>query len=218
MCTLFCSSSICYRCCCSAFLFLSCLETCCHCCNVQPWGLASGRHARSLFGSGHVNDYVILFVVRLFLAEGWHCKPFLSWIACQSLLLVLVYIHERSEHFHPLTILVPIPVRGWIFFPSFHVFFPSSHKDLAPMSVRGWKIFPSSHDLFPSSHDDLAPISVRGWKLFSILSQFFFILSQRFGANFSERMEIFLMFHVCRLVSAEQAIEKAMQPSSRLWL
>ncbi len=45
---------------------------------MQPWGLASGRLARSLFGSGHnINDYVIFLVVRLFLAEGWHCKPFL---------------------------------------------------------------------------------------------------------------------------------------------
>jgi hypothetical protein len=45
---------------------------------VQPWGLASGRLARGLFGSGHnINDYVMFLVVRLFLAEGWHCKPFL---------------------------------------------------------------------------------------------------------------------------------------------
>ncbi len=148
------------------FLFLNCLETCCHCCNVQPWGLASGRLACSLFGSGHVNDYVILFVVRLFLAEGWHCKPFLSWSLL--LLLVLVYIHERSKHFHP-----------------FMIFGANSSEKM---------------------------------ELFSILSRFFSILSQRFGANFSERMEFFLMFHVCRLVPAEQAIEKAMRPSSRLWL
>jgi hypothetical protein len=46
---------------------------------VQPWGLASGRPALGLFGSGHkINDYVIFLVVRLFLAEGWHCKPFLA--------------------------------------------------------------------------------------------------------------------------------------------
>ncbi len=40
----------------------------------------------------------------LFLAEGWHCKSFLSWIACLLLVLVLAYIHERSKQFHPLTI------------------------------------------------------------------------------------------------------------------
>ncbi len=45
---------------------------------MQPWGLVSGRLARGLFGSGHnINDYVIFLVVRLFLAEGWHCKPIL---------------------------------------------------------------------------------------------------------------------------------------------
>ena len=45
---------------------------------MQPWGLAFGRLAPGLFGSGHnINDSVIFLVVGLFLAEGWHCKPFL---------------------------------------------------------------------------------------------------------------------------------------------
>jgi hypothetical protein len=55
---------------------------------------------------------------------------------------------------------------------------------------------------FSASHNKLAPRSVRIWKIFSF--------SQQVGAKVSEKLEIFWIFHVCRLVP-EQAIEKAIQ-------
>jgi hypothetical protein len=43
-------------------------------------------------------------------------------------------------------------------------------------------------EFFSSSHKDLAPGGVRGWNFFSILSQ-------RFGARWSERMNFFPSSH-----------------------
>ncbi len=42
---------------------------------------------------------------------------------------------------------------------------PSSHKDLVPIPVRGW-IFFTMPKKISSSHKDLAPIPVRGWIFF----------------------------------------------------
>ncbi len=109
----------------------------------------------------------------LFLAEGWHRESFLSWIFCLLLVLVLVYIHERSEQFHPLTILPPIPVRGWNFFSVL------SRRFGASVSERREFFFSILSQRFGVN------VSERMENIF------FSILSRRFGANVSERMEFF---------------------------